>query len=43
LKGDLWTAEADERIPKGEKVRITEVCDLKVRVERAAEPKKENA
>jgi membrane-bound serine protease (ClpP class) len=43
LKGDLWTAEADERIQKGEKVRITEVCDLKVRVERAAEPKEDDA
>jgi membrane-bound serine protease (ClpP class) len=42
LKGDLWTAESDERIVKGEKVRITEVRDLKVRVERLSEPKEEN-
>ena len=34
LHGDLWTAEADEPIPKGEKVRITEVSDLRVRVKR---------
>jgi membrane-bound serine protease (ClpP class) len=43
LRGDLWTAEADEPIRSGEKVRITEVCDLKVRVERASEPKEENS
>jgi membrane-bound serine protease (ClpP class) len=38
LHGDLWTAQADEPIPKGEKVRITDVSDLKVRVTRATEP-----
>ncbi len=34
VRGDLWTAEADERIRKGEKVKIVEVHDLVVRVAR---------
>ena len=42
LRGDLWTAESDERIERGEKVRITEVRDLKVQVERISKPKEEN-
>jgi membrane-bound ClpP family serine protease len=41
FKGHLWTAESDERIQRGEKVRITEVCDLKARVRHASEPKEE--
>ncbi len=41
LHGEFWTAEADEAIPKGEKVRITEVQNLKVRVTRATEPTEE--
>ena len=42
LHGEFWTAEADEAIPKGERVRITEVQDLKVRVTRATEPTEES-
>jgi len=34
VRGELWTAEADEAIPKGEKIRIIEVQNLVVRVER---------
>ncbi len=42
LHGEFWTAEADEAIPKGERVRITEVQNLKVRVTRATEPTEES-
>ncbi len=34
VRGELWTAEADESIPKGEKVKILKVRDLVLRVER---------
>ncbi len=34
VRGDLWTAVSDESISKGEKIRITEVNNLIVRVER---------
>jgi membrane-bound serine protease (ClpP class) len=34
LHGELWTARADQPISKGEKVEITEVRDLIVRVQR---------
>ena len=34
VHGELWTAEADETISKGESVKIVEVRDLVVRVER---------
>ena len=36
VHGELWTAEADETIPKGESVKIVEVRDLVVRVVRDA-------
>ncbi len=36
VHGELWTAEADEIIPKGESVKIVEVRDLVVRVVRDA-------
>jgi membrane-bound serine protease (ClpP class) len=43
LHGDLWTAESEERIPRGEKVQIVEVRDLRVRVRRAPESGEGNA
>jgi membrane-bound serine protease (ClpP class) len=36
VHGELWTAEADETIPKGASVKIVEVRDLVVRVVRDA-------
>jgi membrane-bound serine protease (ClpP class) len=35
LRGELWSAEADERIPRGERVLVVAVEDLKLRVRRA--------
>jgi membrane-bound serine protease (ClpP class) len=37
VRGELWTAEADERIPKGAKVKIVEVNNLVVRVVRCTD------
>jgi membrane-bound serine protease (ClpP class) len=34
LRGELWSAEADERIPKGERVQVVGVDNLKLRVKR---------
>ena len=42
VRGELWAAEADERLRKGTKVRVTEVHNLVLRVERT-EDKMERA
>jgi membrane-bound serine protease (ClpP class) len=35
VRGELWSAEADERIPRGERVQVVAVDNLKLRVKRA--------
>ncbi len=35
IRGELWSAEADERIPRGERVEIVGIEHLKLRVKRA--------
>jgi membrane-bound serine protease (ClpP class) len=39
VRGELWSAEADERIPRGERVEIVGIENLKLRVRRAGAPK----
>ncbi|MEE8556361.1 MAG: nodulation protein NfeD [Myxococcota bacterium] len=41
LRGDLWTAEAEEPVPRGEKVQIVEIRHLTLRVRRAPKTKEE--
>lgn len=41
LRGELWTAESDQGIPKGSRVRIVSVRDLIVRVAPAADSREE--
>jgi len=34
VEGELWNAYADEPIPRGVKVRVMEIRDLKLKVQR---------
>ena len=41
VRGELWTARADEPIARGETVEVVAVDDLSLRVRRAARAKEE--